>query len=131
MAEVHEVLRQDVSQLRADLAGLSRDQAALAEFQRRATRRNLGALALAMAVTAAAWLLGGSDWLRFYLLPLVAGLGLLFHLGGRLLARSADRRLTELQHLLVTATEALAARDFPPELQEETHNSLQPLPPAG
>lgn len=107
----------DLAPLRTQLHGMQQDHSALLATMARAKRMHWVALAFSACITAAAWVLNLSEWLRFYLLPVTVSLVLLFAIGSRMLARWMAGKVEALQHFVDDASQQLA--------------QVQPLPPGG
>ena len=104
-----------IAQVQADLAGLQEqltcmrgDHAALRRTMQRAPKMHILVGVLVLAATALAWYLGGSDWLKFYALPLYSGLMLVFWLGSFLLERWMRQKMVAMQKFVEQAQTQLA-----------------------
>lgn len=106
----------DLEQIAADLQGLQtqiqamqRDLASLRRQIARAPRTQAVAWVMALAATGLAWWLQGSAWLRYGVLPVTLGLGLLFTLCAPMLERWMQGRIAQLQRFADHATAQLAS----------------------
>ena len=104
-----------IAQLQADLAGLQEqligmrgDHAALQRTMARAPKMHILGSVLVLVATALAWYLGGSDWLKFYVLPLYLGLMLVFWLGSWLLERWMRGKIIAIHKFVEQAQTQLA-----------------------
>jgi TctA family transporter len=109
--EIHEAhlgqLEQDVVQLRQNLVKLKQDKAALITFVERVQRRNLGMICIVLIASAIGWFAGGSNWLRWYVVPIVLMLCGLFSVGAAILTSYTARKITRLEDVAFNAEIAI------------------------
>lgn len=109
--EIHEAhlgqLEQDVVQLRQNLVKLKQDKAALITFVERVQRRNLGMICIVLIASAIGWFAGGSNWLRWYVVPIVLMLCGLFSVGAAILISYTARKITRLEDVAFNAEIAI------------------------
>lgn len=101
-----QALQQALFELRSTVDGLTQSLAEFHQMARRARKAHGLALTLALLAALAAWVWGGSAWLRWAVLPLTAAMVLLFEGGFRWMARRMQSELRKLE----LQTQVLEAR---------------------
>ena len=111
-----QALQQALVELRSTVDGLMHSLAEFHQMAGRARKAHGLALALALLVALAAWVWGGSAWLRWAVLPLTGALVLLFEGGFRWMARrmQSELRKLELQTQVMEARMQQAPGGAPP-----------------
>jgi hypothetical protein len=100
------VLKRDITAFGESIFKLERDLEGMRSFAVRARQRNWVALALAVGCTALAWIVEGSDWLKWYALPCVLLLGAVSSLITWSLERWMAGRVVSLRRELHAAEQA-------------------------
>lgn len=98
----------DLTALRTQLHCMERDHSALLATMARAKRMHWVVLVFSTLITAVAWFLNQSEWLRYYLLPVTVLLVLIFALGSHTLARWMEGKIQALQRFVDDASHQLA-----------------------